>query len=82
MSTHWCYTRDGRTTFGPVTWQDLMRMASTDELLRSDVIGQIGMARSIRAGSVPGLFAACGEPGRLAETIGKGVHVVGVRYSS
>lgn len=78
MSTPWCYTRDGRTTFGPVTWQDLVRMASTDELLPSDVIGQIGTARSIRAGSVPGLFASSGQPISSAETIGTGVNLVGV----
>jgi hypothetical protein len=48
-------------TFGPVTWQELKQMASTGELLPSDVVGPIGMARTVRAGKVAGLFGEEGE---------------------
>jgi hypothetical protein len=44
-------------TFGPVTWQELKQMASTGELLPSDVVGPIGMATTVRAGKVEGLFS-------------------------
>ena len=82
MSTHWCYTRDGRTTFGPVTWRELRRMASTGELLPSDVVGHVGMPKSMRAEGVAGLFAPDGQPGSPVETFGTGdlvaaVHVPG-----
>ncbi len=82
MSTHWCYTRDGRTTFGPVTWRELRQMASTGELLPSDVVGHVGMPRSMRAGGVARLFDPDGQPGSPVETFGTGdivaaVHVAG-----
>lgn len=56
-ATQWCYTRDGRTTFAPVTWRELRRLASNGELSPSDVVGPVGMPTSMRAASVPGLFA-------------------------
>jgi hypothetical protein len=56
MTSQWCYTRDGRMTFGPVTWQELKRMALTGELLPSDVVGPIGMVTTMRAGKVAGLW--------------------------
>ncbi len=78
MSTHWYYTRDGRMTFGPVTWQELRRMASTGELLPSDVVGHVGMRKSTRAGRVAQLFTPI-EPSRLpADAIGTGVGVTAV----
>lgn len=61
MTTRWCFTRDGRITFGPVTWQELRRMASKGDLLPSDVVGHVGMAHPVRAGDVAGLF------GRLSD---------------
>jgi hypothetical protein len=78
MSTHWCYTRDGRTTFGPVTWRELRRMASAGELLPSDVVGHVGMPKSMRAGGVAGLFAPEGQPGSPVETLGTGDNVAAV----
>ena len=78
MSTHWCYTRDGRTSFGPVTRRVLRRMASTGELLPTDVVGHVGMPKSMRAGSVAGLFARNGQPGSSVESIGTVIIVVGV----
>ncbi len=68
-------------TFGPVTWQELREMATSRELLPSDVVGQIGMARTMRAGTVSGLFDLLGgsdgdgRPGDLVETIGTDVPV-------
>jgi len=68
-------------TFGPVTWQELREMATSRELLPSDVVGQIGMARTMRARTVSGLFDLLGgsdgdgRPGDLVETIGTGVPV-------
>jgi len=81
MSTHWCYTRDGRTTFGPVNWRELRRMASTDELLPSDVVGHVGMPKSMWAGGVVGLFAPDRQPGGPVATLGTGdnIAVVHVR---
>ena len=81
MSTHWCYTRDGRTTFGPVTWGELRRMAATGELLPSDVVGHVGMPRSMRAGGVAGLFAPDGQPGSPVEAFGKGDFVAAVHMA-
>ena len=78
MSTHWCYTRDGRTTFGPVTWDELKHMASKGKLLPSDVVGHVGMPKSMMAGGVSDLFAPNGRPSGSVETIGTGVSVVGV----
>ena len=78
MAIHWCYTRDGRTSFGPVTWQGLKRMASTGELLPSDVVGHVGMPRSMRAGGVAGLFARDGQPGSPVEALGTGDIVAAV----
>jgi hypothetical protein len=80
MSTHWCYTRDGRTTFGPVTWRELRRMASKGELLPSDVVGHVGMPRSMRAGGVAGLFAPDGQPGSPVEALGTGDIVAAVHF--
>ena len=78
MSTHWCYTRDGRTTFGPVTWRELRRMASKGELLPSDVVGHVGMPRSMRAGGVAGLFDPDGQPGSPVAALGTGDIVAAV----
>lgn len=80
MSTHWCYTRDGRTTFGPVTWRELRRMASKGELLPSDVVGHVGMPRSMRAGSVAGLFAPDGQTGSPVEALGTGDNVAAFHF--
>lgn len=80
MSTHWCYTRDGRTSFGPVTWQELRQMAEKGELLPTDVVGHVGMPRSMRAGTVPGLFAPEDQPTSSGEILGTGVNIVGVPY--
>ncbi len=57
-------------------------MASTGELLPSDVVGHVGMPKSMRAEGVAGLFAPDGQPGSPVETFGTGdlvaaVHVPG-----
>jgi len=67
-ATDLCYSRDGRTTLGPVTWQELRRLAAIGELLPSDVVGPIGMPHSMKAASVPGLFDRKGEPGSPSGT--------------
>ncbi len=56
MQNQWCYTRDGRLTLGPVTWQELRLMALAGEISPSDVVGHVGMAEPMRAGGVDGLF--------------------------
>ncbi len=76
MSSYWYYSRDGRISFGPLTWQELMRMASTGEFLPSDVVVHVERAKSMRAGTVPGLFAPSVQPSGSVETIGSGVSVV------
>ena len=81
MSIHWCYTRDGRTTFGPVTWRELRRMALKSELLPSDVVGHVGMPKSMRAGSVPGLFAPDSQTGSPIEALGTGDIVAAVHVA-
>lgn len=79
-TTRWCYTRDGRMTFGPVSWEELRRMASKGELLPSDLVGHVGMARPLEAGDVAGLFDLPGvlEGSDFSETISTGVHVASV----
>jgi len=66
-------------TFCPVTWQELMRMASTGELLQSDLVVHVRMTKSLGTGSVPSLFVPTGQPGSTVETIGTGINVAGVR---
>ncbi len=65
-------------TFGPVTWQELRRIASTGELLPSDAVGHVGMPKSMRAGRVPGLFAPNDQSSSSVETVGTGVNAAAV----
>ena len=50
-------SRDGRATFGPVTLQRLKQFVLTGELSPSDLLGRIGMAMTVKAGTVAGLFS-------------------------
>jgi len=56
MPTDWYYTRNGRVTLGPFTSRKLKHMASTGQLLPTDVVGKIGMEKAVRAQKVNWLF--------------------------
>src|SRR4051794_16088579 len=58
MTRQWCYTRNGRITLGPVSFQELRRMVQTGQLRPTDVVGEVGMRYPRRAGDVEGLFVS------------------------
>jgi len=66
MPSYWYYTRDGRMILGPLAWQELKHLASTGELLSSDVVGQIRMSKPVKAATVAGLF---GQTSNATEVI-------------
>ena len=63
MASEWFYDRDG-TKHGPFSSQQLRAMATSGQLLPSDLLWKQGMASGRKAGEVPNLFPAS-EPSPL-----------------
>jgi hypothetical protein len=57
----WYYAKDGKQV-GPVTSDELRKLASSDELRREDLVWLEGTPNWVSAGSVTGLFAEAAPP--------------------
>jgi hypothetical protein len=62
MPSHWFYWRDGDTTWGPFTSQQMKQLAATGELLPTDRVRRQGKEKAVRASRIKGLFPAAGGP--------------------
>jgi hypothetical protein len=57
VATQWFYTRVGQETLGPCTSRTLKQLASTGQILPTDMVRKEGMEKAVRARRVKGLFA-------------------------
>jgi hypothetical protein len=57
MPTQWFFARHGGDMRGPVTGRELKRLAAIGDLLPTDRVKKDGMAKSVSARRVKGLFA-------------------------
>lgn len=57
MPNRWYFARAGGKLFGPVTGRELKRLAATGGLAPTDRVKKDGMAKSVSAARVKGLFA-------------------------
>jgi hypothetical protein len=64
----WSYCRDKRTRKGPVTFQELQRLARSGQLTPTDMVQQHGTTGWVTAGSLPGLFASSPSPAQNVST--------------
>ena len=56
MANSWHYTVNGRQ-HGPVTWEELWRLAQQDQVRPTDLVWQEGMANWVKAKTIPSLIS-------------------------
>ena len=61
MSTQWCYSKHGQQQ-GPVSSEQLKRLAASGQLQPSDLVWQQGMGQRVEARKVKGLFLVKAKP--------------------
>src|SRR5882724_1900808 len=64
MAGQWFYTVN-RQQQGPISWEDLYRLAQRGELQPADMVWQEGMANWVKAKATPGLFDDVGSGRRV-----------------
>ena len=69
MTQQWYYTSDGQTNVGPVTTDELRRLARTGKLAPTDMVQMAGVPKWVPAAKVKGLFDAEPPAGRETHSV-------------